>query len=300
MSLSAELMPAVLDALPDPLFILSESGCYLAVHGGNDPGYYHDGRALVGRYVKDVMPADKASEVLEQIRRSLAENRLLKVEYPLAAREVKGLESADGPRDMLWFEGHIQPLAEPVDGERAVVWIARNITPRKELEEQLRQASVIDPLTGTFNRRKLLEVLAARFAAFRRYGEDCAVVMIDVDHFKQVNDRYGHSVGDEVLIAIAEIGRGILRENDLLARFGGEEFVLVLPQTDIDHARRVAERFRRAVIEGLGSRFPDIPTVTISQGVAEMRDEDFNHEGVLGRADEALYEAKRRGRDCIV
>ena len=300
MSLPMELMPAVLDALPDPLFILSESGCYLAVYGGSDLGYYHDGRTLVGCRVTDVMPADKAREVLEQIRRSLQENRLRKAEYPLAAREVKGLESADGPSDMLWFEGHIQPLAEPIDGERAVVWVARNITPRKELEEQLRRASVIDPLTGAFNRRKLLEVLAERFAAHRRYGEACAVVMIDVDHFKQVNDRYGHSVGDEALVALVDIGRGILRENDLLARFGGEEFVLVLPQTDLDHARRVAERFRLAVIEQLPMQYPDIPTFTVSQGVAVMRSDDASHEGALNRADDALFEAKRQGRNRVV
>lgn len=270
MSLPADLMPAVLDALPDPLFILSESGRYLAVHGGNDPGYYHDGRILVGQSVEELLPADKAAEVLDQIRQSLRENRLFKVEYPLAAAEVKGLESADGPADMLWFEGHIQPLAERIDGERAVVWVARNITARRELEERLRRMSVIDPLTGVFNRRKLLEVLAERFAAHRCDDEICAVVMIDIDDFKQVNDRYGHSVGDEVLIAIAEIGRGILRENDLLSRFGGEEFVLVLPQTDLDDARQVADRLRRSVIEGLASHFPDIPPVTISQGVATM------------------------------
>ncbi|WP_322522149.1 diguanylate cyclase [Guyparkeria halophila] len=300
MSLPAELMPAVLDALPDPLFILSASGRYLAVYGGSDPGYYHDGRSLVGQYISDVMPADKASQVLDQIQRSLEENRLLKVEYPLAATEVKGLESADGPAEMLWFEGHIQPLAEPVDGERAVVWVARNITPRRELEEQLRLASVIDPLTRLFNRRKLLEVLAERFAAHRRYDEACAVVMIDVDHFKQVNDRYGHSVGDEALLAVSNIGRGMLRENDLLARFGGEEFVLVLPQTDLEHARQVAERFRRAVIEHLSMHYPDIPPVTVSLGVAAMREEDVSHEGALNRADEALYEAKRRGRNRVV
>lgn len=300
MSLPADLMPAVLDALPDPLFILSESGRYLAVYGGNDPGYYHDGRTLVGQTVSDLLPADKASQVMEQIRQSLGENRLLKVEYPLAAHEVKGLESAEGPREMLWFEGHIQPLAEPIDGERAVVWVARNITPRKELEEQLRRASVIDPLTGTFNRRKLLEVLADRFASFLRYGEACAVVMIDADHFKRINDRYGHSVGDEVLIAIAEIARDMLRENDLLARVGGEEFVLVLPQTDLDRARRVAERLRVALREGLDKDFPDLPPVTISQGVAVMRDGDVSHEGALHRADQALYEAKRLGRNCVV
>ncbi|MFP4252505.1 MAG: diguanylate cyclase [Guyparkeria sp.] len=300
MSLPAELMPAVLDALPDPLFILSESGRYLAVYGGNDTDHYHDGRALVGRRVDEVMPPEKAAQVLEQIRRSLRENRLIKVEYPLAAHEVKGLESADGPGEPLWFEGHIQPLAKQVDGEWAVVWIARNITPRKELEERLRLTSVLDPLTGLFNRRKLLEVLIERFAALRRYGEPCAVLMIDVDHFKQVNDRYGHSVGDEVLLAVADIGRRILRQNDLLARFGGEEFVLVLPQTDLEHARQVAERFRRTLIDGLSTDFPDIPPVTVSQGVAVMRADDVSHEDSLRRADQALYEAKRQGRNRVI
>ena len=293
MPLSAAQLPALLDALPDPLFVLSESGRYLGVYGGSDTGFYHDGRHLVGQTLRAVMPADKAAEILRQIAVSLEEGRLLKVEYPLAASEVKGLEGADGPDDMIWFEGHVQPFPGRIDGERAVIWIARNISERRALEQKLREASLLDPLTNTYNRRKLIDALGQRFREFRRYGDPCAVLMLDVDHFKQINDQYGHSVGDEVLCALADTCRGHLRADDLLSRFGGEEFVILLSHTGTSGAEEVAERLREEVARSE-------LRITVSIGVSELRADDPHFEAALKRADDALYEAKRAGRDRVV
>jgi len=293
MPLSTEQLPALLDALPDPLFVLSESGRYLGVYGGSDTGFYHDGRHLVGQTLQAIMPAEKAAAILEQIATSLEEGRLLKVEYPLAASEVKGLEEADGPDDIIWFEGHVQPFPGRIDGERAVIWIARNISERRALEQKLREASLMDPLTHTFNRRKLIEELGRRFEERRRYGEPSAVLMLDVDHFKQINDRHGHSMGDEVLRALAETCRGQLRAGDLLTRFGGEEFVILLPHVEAPRAQEIAERLREEVARSE-------PRITVSIGVSEIREGDPHFEAALKRADDALYEAKRAGRNRVV
>ncbi len=292
MPLSTEQLPALLDALPDPLFVLSESGRYLGVFGGSDVGFYHDGRHLVGQTLQEIMPAEKAAEILKQIATSLEQNRLLKVEYPLASSEVRGLEGADGPGEMIWFEGHVQPFPEPIDGERAVIWIARNISERRQLEQQLRDASVIDPLTHVYNRRKLSAELRRRFEEFRRYGEPSAVLMLDVDYFKRVNDQYGHSAGDDVLRMLADTCRGQLREGDLLSRFGGEEFVILLPHIGVGPAREIAERLRQEVSRSEAR-------VTISIGLSEIRAEDTHFEASLKRADDALYEAKRGGRNRV-
>lgn len=298
MPLTIEHLPAILDALPDPLFVLSESGWYLGVYGGTDTDYYHDGSHLVGCHLDDMLPAEKAAEVLRQIATSLREQRMLKVEYQLAAAEVDGLEDADGPAEAIWFEGHIQPLPVSIDGERAVIWIARNISARKQLEDRLREASLVDPLTGTFNRRKLMHDLDQHFQELQRYGHPCALLMLDIDHFKQVNDQFGHAVGDEALRSMVGVCKNHLRVNDLLARFGGEEFVVLLPNTRMEEARETAERLRSQVAGavGLGAGKP----VTISVGVAQMNAADASFEAAIKRADDALYQAKRSGRNRVV
>lgn len=156
-----------------------------------------------------------------------------------------------------------------------------------------------DALTGVFNRRHLFDVLSKEANRQRRAQGPFSVCILDVDHFKQVNDHYGHGVGDEVLRAIAaSIGKG-MRSIDCFGRYGGEEFLMVLPQTPLEGARIKAERVRKA-IEAL--RFPAVGEdfcVTISVGVAEHLDEEIADD-TISRADEALYCAKRGGRNRVV
>ena len=193
-----EQLRAVLSALPDPLFVLTENGRYVAMLGGGDERYYHDGSGLVGKNLREVLPPDKAEWVLKQIAQVLKEGNISTVEYGLSGAEVEGLDEAQGPSGVLWFEGRMKPLPFLVEGERAVVWVARNITRSHDLEEKLRRLSEIDELTGALNRRKMIEELDARFAEFRRYGLPTALLIFDVDHFKKVNDRFGHIAGDQI------------------------------------------------------------------------------------------------------
>ncbi len=300
MYLDRDQMLVVLNALPDPVFVLTESGLYAGLFGHADPNYYHDGHDLVGCSIQDVLPAEVASWIMAHIQQALRRNGLIKVEYPLSALQVKGLEDQAGPDGKIWFEGHVQPFPQSVAGERAVIWVARNITQRKQLENELLEASQTDPLTHAANRRRLMEVLQSHFAAFRRYHHPMALIMFDLDHFKQLNDSFGHIVGDRVLRSLCEVCREELRENDLLARFGGEEFMIVLPSTTADRAAQTAERLRTRVATEVPLRLGENIKVRVSLGVSELLDEDTSLESIIQRVDEAVYRAKDAGRNRVV
>lgn len=222
-----DLLLDMLSALPDPVFVLTESGRYAALIGGQDRCHYHNGTHLVDFTLYDVLSAAKVEWFLEQINLTLAENRLRIVEYGLAGSDVYGLDTQLGPEGEIWFEGRIQPLPSLVNGERAVVWVACNITRRHQLEAKLTRLSETDELTGAYNRRKLLDALSLSLNLYKARQTPAVVVLMDVDYFKTINDRFGHIEGDNVLRGLAQHVIAHLREGDLFARFGGEEFALL-------------------------------------------------------------------------
>lgn len=167
-----------------------------------------------------------------------------------------------------------------------------------ESEDYLRELSRQDALTGLSNRRAFIESLDAELLRGERYRHDTALLMIDIDHFKSVNDRWGHPVGDEVLTAFADSCRRLSRRVDVVGRLGGEEFAILMPHTDADQAVLLAERLRNTVADtpipvGDGGATVHI---TVSIGVAVATD-GHDGSGLLRRADRALYAAKRAGRD---
>ncbi len=173
----------------------------------------------------------------------------------------------------------------------------------RELQRALaREAELarIDWLTGVYNRSSFYEVAVREFAIATRYKRPLAIGMIDVDHFKQINDRYGHLVGDQVLRSIAQTIAHQIRTTDCIGRFGGEEFILLLPNTDTTASLTLAERLRTTIV-GLSVHTDrgDI-SVTISIGIAGRQLADTTIEHLIDRADQALYAAKRQGRNCVV
>ena len=173
-----------------------------------------------------------------------------------------------------------------------------------ELESLLHHVealAITDPLTGLYNRRRFDDVLRREFAVTRRYGAPLSCLMVDVDHFKRINDLYGHDAGDRVLSGVASRLSARLREVDLAVRYGGEEFAILLPQTPKEGATVVAERIA-AVVRGEHFEFSDgSASVTVSVGVADSRDVTGNSpEGLVKAADTALYLAKSRGRNQVV
>ena len=177
-----------------------------------------------------------------------------------------------------------------------VVGIARDITARKQAEQQLEFLATTDPLTGISNRRRFDGVLHVEIARSRRYGWPLSLVMFDIDHFKRINDSRGHLVGDQVLVHLAELVAANVRETDLFARLGGEEFAIVAINCDLDCARQFAEKLRELVE---AYKFVEIDGITCSFGVAGYRPED-DENALIKRADEALYFAKGEGRNRVV
>ncbi|CAK8722442.1 hypothetical protein KKHLCK_11710 [Candidatus Electrothrix laxa] len=177
----------------------------------------------------------------------------------------------------------------------------RDITDRKDAEKALRELATTDSLTLLNNRRNFLELSAKEIKRAQRYASPLAVFMFDVDHFKAVNDTYGHDVGDKVLKELAELSRNSVRESDVIGRLGGEEFAVTLPNTERSHAERAAERLRKAVANHRVGTEKEELSVTISIGVVMMQGESKGGiDALLKTADEALYQAKEQGRNRVV
>ena len=170
---------------------------------------------------------------------------------------------------------------------------------RHAIERHLREQVIVDSLTGLHNRRFLDEMLPIEFSRARREGQPLSVVMLDIDNFKQLNDKHGHEAGDQVLKCIASTLRGAVRASDLVFRYGGEEFTLVIPDADARSAaqkmRSICATIRESAIGYRGARL----TFTLSAGVAEMPATGGTPEGLLRAADAALYRAKQAGRDRV-
>jgi len=165
-------------------------------------------------------------------------------------------------------------------------------------EDRLRLRSLTDPLTGLANRRHFVQALATEIARSRRYGAPLTVLLIDIDYFKRVNDRFGHAAGDSALATVANGLRSSCRQTDLPARYGGDEFALLLPETSAERGLHFAERLA-AVLRTVPPYEAGAPSLTLSIGVAEnARGEDADQ--LLKRADEALYQAKDAGRNRAV
>ena len=169
----------------------------------------------------------------------------------------------------------------------------------REQNELLGTLAITDSLTGLYNRKKLDEILVEQFARFRRKHRPFALLMLDLDNFKAINDSYGHAAGDEVLVKVASILRQSVRTVDYVVRYGGEEFVAVLAETTAEEALEVAERIRSGVDIPSIRAGNQVISVTVSVGIAQSREGDDSPEMMLFRADHALYEAKRAGRNRV-
>ena len=189
--------------------------------------------------------------------------------------------------------GEIVDISKEKETQRE---LSRNVKALEGLMRDVRNASNTDPLTKLYNRNIMAEELPAVLDKAEELGQPVCLMLIDVDYFKQINDTYGHLFGDEVLCRFAQTIRETFRQNDIAVRYGGDEFLLLLPGTSVWQAQAVGERFRRRVCEALD--LPEGSCVTPSIGVAQRhRGDDLPT--LMARADQALYEAKNAGRNCV-
>lgn len=180
------------------------------------------------------------------------------------------------------------------------VALEAEIVRRTALERELQQQATTDPLTGIANRRHFIAQAKAAIALAQRHERPLSLAMIDIDHFKQINDLCGHAIGDQALLALTQTFQTQIRANDILARFGGDEFVLLLAETGEEQAVSLLERVRQHLREQPISAEGVTLTITFSVGVTAIRQIGDTLDYLLARADAGLYEAKRAGRDCVV
>ena len=292
--LDLDQLRAVAAALPDPVFILTESGLYGSMFGGTDARYYHDGSALIGKYLHEVLSPERTQWFIEKIHEALHTKQMVLVEYALSNKDVLGLPDV-GPSEPIWFEGRVSALGIRFNDEAAVAWVATNISARKAMERKLFEQAHTDSLTGLNNRRRFMQSLEASFDIFVRYGQNTCVVTFDIDHFKGVNDVLGHPRGDAALQVVADILSSHCRKPDFCGRLGGDEFVVLCPHISMEEVFTFCERIRSACYEALESYSSSSKRVSLSIGATCFSRLDQSPDASVLRSDKGVYQSKSLG-----
>lgn len=282
-----------------------------------------DGRIL---FINHVLPGYKLEDVIGQdfcnwvakedvplLREKLA------LTYQTAETQEYEVLSAGAYGELRWYMTRISPVVVNEKVSRAVL-ISRDITERKKIEDEILNtkeavekmnallqkafeheqiASRTDNLTGTFNRRYFFEFIEYEFSISKRYDQLMSVVLLDVDNFKQINDTYGHLAGDEVLVFVAKTVQSELRDSDVLARYGGDEFIILVPNNGSEDVRNLIERIREKLESSIVNTYGNQLKVTISAGIADLQPNIDTATKLVYRADQALYIAKQSGRNRI-
>ncbi len=274
----------VLDSLPVRIMRVSRDLRYLYVNRafGGLSGLPRS--AVIGRTVAEILGKDLFGLHEHHMKAALTG----RTERYEVRRRAKGAEFVDSVACV----PHVDGQGNAAD----FFMLCVDVTERARLEERLNDLASRDPLTGAFNRRAFMERVESELERRSRAGAPLSFAIVDLDHFKNVNDTWGHAAGDEVLKVIAETCRRVLRSPDVFGRFGGEEFVALLPGADFAEAGRVAERLRSAVETAVVETSDGSIRVTLSAGYTTARPGD-TPEDLLRRSDAALYESKRSGRN---
>ncbi len=279
---------AVLAAIPDTFFRMSKDGYYLDY----EPGHQESGASpCVGRHLRDVLPADIAERLMEEMQLTLSTQQVRAVDYQL--------EHAHSARH---FEARLVST-----GPDEVLGLVRDISERKRTEEQIRRLAYCDSLTGIPNRQAFLETLESELAHSRKANKKFAVLFMDLDSFKRINDTLGHNVGDHLLKVVSERLRETIRPSDLvsrtelngnnLARLGGDEFTILIPDLErVENALNVAHRVKEAMRRPFLIEANEI-FVTASIGISLYPEDGEDCNSLLKYADTAMYHAKNCGKN---
>lgn len=249
----------------------------------------------IGKNVNEVLSSEQMKLLRESLFKAMQDEHL--------ARQGMVFETefaGSGPQDTIYLETTVSAL-EDDDGKMVgLLGVAHDISEHKHMQKKLLQMATIDALTGIANRRFFIQIGEEEASRAVRYNHTYSVMIMDIDHFKRVNDTYGHPAGDEVLRNLAAIGSGALRSADIIGRLGGEEFGVILPETAADAAFLVAERLRRA-FETAVVKLEDGQevTFTVSIGVTTKAALNESFDEMLKKADRALYVAKDSGRNRV-
>ena len=280
---------AIFSAIPDLMFELDLEGCYINIWANNDQELAATKKELLGNTVVEKLPENAAKEVMNAIKEANDKGNSF-------GRVIQ----IDTPNGNLWFELSVSKKYNENLAHTFIV-LSRNITDRKELEIKLLELSNYDSLTKLYNRRILEEKLTQDIKRAKRYEHPLSICMLDVDYFKNINDSYGHDVGDRVLKELSALMTSTLREIDYCGRYGGEEFIIVLPEVPISKTKEFAERLRNKIYNKsflLDSE--EIFKISVSIGIAEVNEKNASLENLVKSADLAMYQAKKSGRNRVV
>lgn len=243
---------------------------------------------LIGHELPDFAHPDDADGQREQLA-DLLDGRTMRCSFESRARHADGRE--------LWIALHATALGAGGGGRRLLLAQILDVTDQRRFEQQLRHLADHDPLTGLDNRRTFERAVDAHLAHVKRYGEEGALLMLDLDHFKAVNDTLGHHAGDALILSVADILRESVRETDRVARLGGDEFAILLPRADRAQAAAVADKLVRTIRDRRQTIGGSAWATTVSIGVALFTADTERGEQLLANADLAMYDAKEAGRD---
>jgi len=245
------------------------------------------------RRLEEVLPLHS----LETVTKLLAEELTAEATGTADPKRTRTVEIEEYRKDgsLIWVESVLSFQRDEGGQPVAIIGVSRDMTERRRLREELRSLAITDPLTGAFNRRHFQEVLGWEIQRSSRYASSFSLIMLDIDHFKAINDRFGHLTGDRVLVELADLLRQRIRSADLLVRWGGEEFLIMLAHTDLDQAILLAEGLRGILQARL---FPEIGHLTVSLGVAQYRPPE-SVDALLTRVDNLMYQAKEKGRNRV-
>ncbi len=278
-----------IDMLPSPIFIKDEGCRYIACNRAFESYIGLPRAKIIGATVYDVAPPELAAIYEKADRDLLADGGTQTYET--------NVRYADGSvHDVIFYKSVFHKADGRPDGISGVIL---DITERKRLEDELAQAAREDFLTGAVNLRTFYELADQEFARFKRTGEAFSLLVLDLDHFKKINDTLGHEAGDDALRKFVQIVTANLREQDIFARAGGDEFRLLLPGTPPSGAIVLAEKIREEVSRVSLRASNGSATLSMSAGLCRCHPDDTRIDDIVRRADAALYEAKAAGRNAV-
>ncbi len=222
----------ILDTLPDHVFILDVNGRYIESFGGTYQSSTFNAKSYNDLHLCDVFSPNKAAEFINYIQDVIRDNETKVIKYSITLQDhlflpIQELEALENPEES-WFEAIIKPIEGLCGENNLVIWSVRDITKTYLLEQRLRQQSETDELTGVLNRRAFLASLDTSIIAHTKRSKLLSCLMIDIDHFKEINDQVGHFSGDHVISRIAKVCKDCIGDRDFIGRLGGEEFAVIL------------------------------------------------------------------------
>ncbi|WP_434362457.1 sensor domain-containing diguanylate cyclase [Parasalinivibrio latis] len=277
---------------PVGIVICNSAGAITMINSYAQEKFHLDKNKIMGEYMHTLFA--------ESSRKDYIAVRNLALSHEVGEIQEKRFDGHLISSDGTGFIVDVGVASIDIDDDRILAHVIGDITERKNLEEELWRLASVDPLTGALNRREFTGRMEKLLEEAKNRDEPVSLLMMDLDHFKRINDNFGHSAGDDALCAFVSTVSGQLRGKDIMGRFGGEEFVVALPGTDPANAKKTAERIRKMIRGSAIETTNGEVWCTVSIGISCFPSHGVDMEDLLRVADDALYQCKRRGRDQVL